>query len=67
MTPPLPSFGPPWTLPVGPLLSSLAVGNAGSLRSLAQLYLASCSLVRSKCGGRAEVGLMLSKVLVGNG
>lgn len=31
-------FGPPWTLPVGPLLSSLVVGNVGSQWSLAELY-----------------------------
>lgn len=37
-------FGPPWTLPVGPLLTSSVVGNAGSQWSLAELYLGSLLL-----------------------
>lgn len=41
-------FGPPYTLPVGPLLSSLVVGNAGSQWSLAELYLG--SLAWCDCG-----------------
>lgn len=43
-------FGPPWTLPVGPLLSSLVVGNDGSQWSLAELYLALGSLAWRDCG-----------------
>lgn len=59
-------FGPPWTLPVGPLLSPLVVGNAGSQRSLAGSNLALGGLAWRDCGkALEEVGLMLSKVLVG--
>lgn len=43
-------FGPPWTLPVGPLLSSLVVGNAGSQQSLSELHLALGSLAWRDCG-----------------
>lgn len=43
-------FGPPWTLPVGPLLSSLVVGNAGSQWSLPELNLALGSLACRDCG-----------------
>lgn len=62
-------FGPPWTLPVGPLLSALVVRNAGSQWSLQSCTLALVSLgckIVATLGG-VELGLILSKVLVEGG
>lgn len=60
-------FGPPWTLPVGPLLFSLVVGNAGSQWSLAEQYSSSSLLgviVAELGGGGFDVikGLGWSKL-----